>query len=206
MAGGVFNRRTFEPELQSTTTAVTRDIALVLDRSGSMRSQNKIGDLKAAVNIFLNVLDATRNDERVSLATYSTTGTKDVDMTSNLDRIRNAVQRMPAAGFTAIGQGLQLGSDSLESDDQSRPFSDKAIVVLTDGRENRAPFVNEVLPDILAAQHVVHTITFGSGADQTLMRNLATATGGTHQHAPNGAALRDAFETIARSLAVVLID
>jgi Ca-activated chloride channel family protein len=204
--GGILGQPIFEPQMRSSTTAIVRDIALVLDRSGSMRSQNKINDLKAAMSIFLDILDSTRSDERVSLTSYSTTGTKDQDMTSNLGLIRNAVNQMQAAGFTAIGQGMQIGSNSLEFDPQARPFSDKAIVLLTDGIENRGPFVNEVLPAVVNRGHVVYTITFGAGADQTLMRQVADATGGKHFHAPNGQALRDVFRDISSTLAVVMIE
>ena len=204
--GGILGQPDFEPVMQSSTTSIVRDIALVLDRSGSMRSQNKINDLKTAVNVFLDILDSTRADERVSLTSYSTTGTKDVDMTSNLARIRDAVNQYPAAGFTAIGQGMRIGSDSLEFDPQTRPFSDKAIVLLTDGIENRGPFVNEVLPLLVDRRHVCYTITFGAGADQGLMRDVADATGGKHFHAPNGQALIDVFNEIARTLAVVMIE
>jgi Flp pilus assembly protein TadG len=204
--GGMLGQPDFEPQMQSSTTSVVRDIALVLDRSGSMGSQNKINDLKTAVNVFLDVLDSTRADERVSLTSYSTTGTKDVDMTSNLGQIRDAVNQMQATGYTAIGQGMQIGSDSLEFDARTRPFSDKAIVLLTDGIENRGPFVNEVLPLVVDRHHTTYTITFGSGADQALMRRVADATGGKHFHAPNGQALIDIFNEIARTLAVVMIE
>ncbi len=204
--GSLLGTGTFEPELQSTTTSVVRDIALVLDRSGSMASQNKINELKIAVNIFLDIMDATTSDERVSLTSYSTTGTKDQDMTSNLNLVRSAVNQMPAAGFTAIGQGLQIGSDSLVFDSNSRPFAEKTIILLTDGIENRGPFTIPVLNGILPRNQVIHTITFGAGADQNLMRQVASATGGTHTHAPSGQALRDAFETIARTLAVLTIE
>lgn len=204
--GGLLGTSTFEPELQSTSTSVVRDIALVLDRSGSMADQNKINDLKAAVNIFLDILQATPSDERVSLTSYSTTATKDQDMTSRLNLVRSAVAQMNANGFTAIGQGLQLGSDSLLFDANSRPFAEKTIVLLTDGIENRGPFTMPVLNGILPRKQVIHTITFGDGADQNLMRRVATLTGGTHVHAPTGQSLRDAFETIARTLAVLTIE
>lgn len=204
--GGLLNRREFEPVMSTTTTGLVRDIAIVLDRSGSMRSENKIGALISSVNVFLSILNPTAADERVSLATYSTTGRKDVAMTSDLHLIHSAVNGLVADGFTAIGQGLQIGSDSLEFDANSRPFAEKSIVLMTDGIENRAPFVNTVVPEAVARNHRIHTVTFGSGADQALMRDIANRTGGVHRHAEDGEDLREIFREIAKTLAVVLVE
>ncbi len=203
--GGFLGVTEFQPQTLCIAASTVRDIALVLDRSGSMQSEGKIDDLKAGVSIFLDILEATPADERVSLSTYSTTGTKDIDMTSDLEQVRRAVNRLPAEGFTAIGQGMRHGSDSLEFDANSRRFAEKSIVLLTDGIENRGPFVRQVLGEVVARDQVVHTITFGRDADQNLMRLVANQTGGTHRHAPDGAALREAFEEIARTLAVIVI-
>ena len=203
--GNILGTPTFQPNFTATSTSFVRDIALVLDRSGSMTGQ-KIDDLKSAVSIFISILEGTPADERVSLASYSTTSSKDVAMTSDLSVIRADVNDYRAGGFTAIGQGLQVGIDSLEFDSNSRPFAQKTIVLMTDGIENRAPPVESIVPAAQARGYTIHTITFGAGADRALMRRVATRTGGTHQHASTGADLEEAFRAIAETLAVVMID
>ena len=50
----------------------------------------------------------------------------------------------------------------------------------------------------------VHTITFGSGADQTRMADLAAMRNGQHFHAPDNATLIDIFRDIAATLPVVM--
>ncbi len=203
--GSVLGSNAFEPQITSTSTGLVRDIALVVDRSGSMKGQ-KIEDLKSGISIFLGVLEATPADERVSLTTYSTSGTKEVDMTSNLGQIRAVADQLRARGRTAIGKAMTIGSDSLVNDELSRQFAQKTIVLMTDGRENVAPFVDSVLSVPVDRGQVIHTITFGAGAEQSLMRRVADQTGGSHQHADDGADLEAAFRRIAKSLAVVLID
>lgn len=205
LLGGILNTPTFQPSVQTTSTAVVRDIALVLDRSGSMQTNDKIGDLKSAVNIFLGLMDNTPSDERISLTTYSTTGTKDVDITSNLAGVSRVVQAMPAQGFTAIGEGLEFGSDSLVNDPLSRRFAEKTIILLTDGRENRGIDAIDVVPVAQGRNQKIFTITFGADADQNLMRQVADATGGFHQHADDGGDLEEAFRTIAETLSVVVV-
>ena len=203
--GGLLGKDSFEPVFTSSATGLVRDIALVLDRSGSMEGQ-KMTDLKTAVGLFLSILDDTSSEERVSLSSYSTTGSKDVHMTSDLTLITSAVEAYPATGFTAIGQGLQFGTDSLVSDANARPFAEKAIILMTDGIENREPFVDTVVPTAQLRDHVVFTISFGSDADQALMQQVALDTGGEHFHAADGDELRQVFLDIARTLAVTTIE
>ena len=205
LMGSILGTPFFEPEIQSTSTAFVRDIALVLDRSGSMTGQ-KIRDLKDAVSIFLAILEATPSDERVSLASYSTTSLKDLAMTSNLGSVRARVNAYEAGGFTAIGQGLQVGINSLHRDSSSRPFAEKTIVLMTDGIENRNPPVETIVPQAIARGYTIHTVTFGANADRALMQRVADATGGTHRFAATGSDLREAFREIARTLAVLMID
>ncbi len=205
LLGRLVGTASFSPTIICSSTSATRDIAIVLDRSGSMRGQ-KIEDLKAAVGVFLGVLEATNAEERVSLSSYSTRGSKDLSMSASLDPIRARVNDYQADGWTAIGQGLQIGTDSLESDPQSRPLADKILILMTDGIQNRSPSAESVLPTVKAREHVCHTISFGSDADQSLMQRIASETEGRHYHAPNGDALKQAFEEIAKRLSVVLID
>ena len=181
------------------------NVAIVLDRSGSMRGQ-KLRDLKSAVQVFITILQDTSSDERVSLSSYATSGSKDVNMTSNLASITAAVNRYGANGFTAIGQGLNFATNSLESDSLARPFAEKTIILMTDGIENRTPFVGSVVPTAQRRNHTIYTITFGQGADQRLMRQVAADTGGLHFHADNGAQLRQVFLDIAQTLAITTIE
>lgn len=205
LLGGILETPTFQPSVQTVSTSVVRDIALVLDRSGSMQTNDKIGDLKSAVSIFLGLMEDTLSDERISLSTYSTTGTKDIDVTSDLALLSRVVQSMPANGFTAIGEGLQFGSESLVNDPLSRRFAEKTIILLTDGRENRGIDAIDVVPVVQQRNQKIFTITFGADADQDLMRQIAADTGGFHQHADDGGDLEEAFRTIAETLSVIVV-
>ena len=80
------------------------------------------------------------------------------------------------------------------------------MIVMTDGNQNRG--INPLIAaeECLAANVVVHTITFSDGADEALMQEVAEITGGTHLHATTNAQLVEAFLTIARQLEVILIE
>jgi len=171
-----------------------------------MASQGKFEALGNAVDVFLSTLEDSPQNEHVSLSVYSDQVRKPQTLTPNLNLIRTAFAEETPGGFTAIGRGLGSGLDSIQNDPLVRPFAIKSIIVMTDGRHNRG-----VEPRVLARQAaregiVVHTVTFSPEADRARMREVADLTGGMYLHADTNEQLVEVFETIARSLAQVLIE
>ena len=234
--GQVLGVSTFEPSQVATSTQLDRDICLVVDRSGSMMrdlvSQNvpggfcnpphptlsRWGGLNVAVAGFLAELDNTAQREQCGLASYSQAGsrcgitftTSDINSQLEFDYqiIRDEMARLssqPVAGFTNIAAGIDNGILIL-TDPQARPFAVKTMVVMTDGRKNRG--IEPVISARRAAtlDITIHTVTFSDEADFPRMRDVASATGGQHFHAPDAAALERIFRQIAATLPVLLTD
>ncbi len=204
--GRTFGITHFEPEQMAVAARLDRDIALVLDRSGSMNSQGRWVALKRALQVFLNELDATPQVEQVSLVSYSSTASLDQALTTDLRRIRTAFNRLRPSGNTAIGYGLLKGSDSLEDASLARPYAVKTIIVMTDGNQNTGPSPAVTVQTAVSRKQTVHTITFGAGANQALMANVAQQGGGIYIHAPDDQALKDAFREIAANLPIVFAE
>ncbi|MEO8268329.1 MAG: hypothetical protein ABI557_01340, partial [Aureliella sp.] len=77
----------------------------------------------------------------------------------------------------------------------------------TDGQHNTGPGPDVTVATPIARGQTVHTITFSSEANQTLMRQVAQSTqGGIHIHADDAADLAAAFQSIARTLSVTLVE
>ena len=203
--GPVFGVTDFSPNIASTATRTERDIALVLDVSGSMTGE-RFTALSEAVDTFLNVLEATPQDERVSLSVYETDARHVQPVTANLDLIRDAFAEESTDGNTAIGLGLEKGLDSILNDANGRAFAIKSIVLMTDGNHNTGVIPEDVAVACANANVSVITVTFKDGADEVRMQNVADITGGQHFHADTGAELEDTFRTIAQQLAVMLIE
>ena len=201
----MFSTTQFEPQQFATGAANVRDIALVLDISGSMAGA-KILALKAAVNDFLDELETSSPNAQVSLATYATTASRRLPLSNQLQTVRDQTNLLVAAGLTAIGDGIMAGSDSLQFDPATRPFAFKSMVVLTDGNHNtgRSPFT--AIQTAIDRGQQVHGISFGTGANQTMMRQLAESADGIYIHADDAGDLSNAFRQIARSLSVILVD
>lgn len=205
MFGSFFGVSSFEPRTTAIAAHSERDIALVLDVSGSMADFGRFPALRNALDVFLNELDSSPHVEQVSLSVYSTTARKRVDLTSDLNRIRTAFATEIPLGFTAIGQGLQLGRNSLLSDANSRRFALKTVVLMTDGNHNRGVEPAVIAADCARNNIQVHTVTFSRDADLSRMRDVARIAGGVHFHANTNEELIEQFRLIARQLKVVLI-
>lgn len=208
---GLFDRKIFEPVKSAVATQIDRDVALVLDRSGSMGTVTTTGtrwsDLQVAVQAFLNALGTTPQDELVGLATYSTSATRDEDMSLNYAQVMATVNTKSPGGWTAVGLGILAGRQIVTHAAFTRPTAQKTIVVMTDGIHNTG-----VNPEIEARDaHVtygitVHTITFSDEADQAWMQLVASEGGGQHWHADDQATLIAVFEEIAANLPTLLTE
>ncbi len=204
--GGIFGVDTFSPVQTATATRLDRDIALVLDKSGSMAEGGRFESLLAGVDVFVDELTATQPVENVSLTVYDSEPEKLLDITKQLEDIRFALEGVTPEGFTGIGDAMRVGLDSLLNDPNARNLALRSMIVMTDGNQNRGIDAMIAAEECRAANVVVHTITFSDGADENLMREVAEHTGGTHLHATSNGQLVDAFRTIARQLEVILIE
>ena len=253
---GPFND--FQPTNAAISTQVDRDIALILDRSGSMAEStidwsqhysyewvwsgrrwrqvvvwddpdmedayndwydgyvdwyyggdgappnSRWEELTIDVNAFVDVLDNTDQEELVSVATFSTSASLDLQLTSTYDVIRDLVADTTPGGATAIGQGMNTGLPTLMSN-FARPYAAKTIVILTDGINNQNPDPVSVAQTILADNNVtIHTVTFSDGANQEDMAEVASIGGGRHYHADSTDELVEIFEEIANNLPTIL--
>ncbi len=204
--GPLFGVTDFEPIQSAVAARTDRDIALVLDVSGSMNGAGRIEALRNALSIFLAELKDSPQDERVSLTVYSSTSRRVLGLTSDLDSIQTAFLRQKINGGTAIGLGLTDGLASILNDAGQRPFALKSIVIMTDGIHNTG--LSPLIPAVAcAASNIeVHTITFSQGASKGLMQQVAQIGGGIHLHADTNQQLVDQFKIIANQLRVLLIE
>jgi uncharacterized protein YegL len=203
--GRIFNVPTFQVQEFTTATFIQRDIVLVVDRSGSMLDFNKFNDLRSAVSVFIQILEDSPVDERVGLASYSTTETEDVQLTDRISLINTAMNAMPVNGFTNISGGIDAGGRVMFKG-TNRDFVERTMIVLTDGLQNRGRPARLAAADVAARGTTIHAITFGSDADQGAMRQVASIGGGRFFHANNGAQLRQVFTEIALTLSTIITE
>jgi hypothetical protein len=229
----LFTQSSFETSIQSVSTQVELDIAIVLDRSGSMAYADRepavyppvpaaanpdwfFGDPAPedarwfdavnATSAFLNALDASPQSEHVSLVTYADSASIDVALTSNYSEVMAGLDVFTQAlegGGTNIASGIYQGSSSL-ANAAARPFASRVIVIMTDGNYNLGSNPKYAARTVAGSGTMVFTVTFSEEAGQWAMMETAREGGGKHFHATSGADLVAVFEEIAHSLPTLI--
>ncbi len=156
------------------------NIAIVMDRSGSMKGE-KIQQAKRAA---LAAIDRLRDDDIVSVVTYDTNVRVLVPATkaSDRDAIRQAIEGIQADGNTALFAGVAKGASEV------RKFLDdkhvNRIILLSDGLANVGPSSPSELEQLglslLKEKISVSTLGLGNGYNEDLMTSLAAASSGNH--------------------------
>lgn len=224
----------FQAQKSSVSTQVEVDIALVIDRSGSMAyGANEVAafppipasaplgwdfcdpvppnsrwlNVVDAVDVFLDELTTSPSNELVSLTTYNHTSTTNQNLTGDYDLIRAGLvpySNSFCAGGTNIGGGINGGASALALSPNARPNAVKVIVLLTDGIHNIGYNPERAAKAAVASGVVIHTITFSDEAEQSLMRKVASVGGGIHFHATSASDLIVVFQEIAKQLPTLL--
>ena len=184
---------------------ITRDVVLVVDRSGSMSEgdgtgRHKIDAAKDAVSLFVQLVQAGTGN-RAGLVSFSTTaGPPSFAIANVTDPNKNAliggppfagglVGGLTPGGMTSIGEGLDAGRAQFPMPGANP----RAILLLTDGLQNTPRFIADVEAALVGID--VHSIGLGSESnlDGALLSALSTSHGGLYTRASSGLALLKFF-------------
>jgi hypothetical protein len=163
------------------------DQVLVIDRSGSM-DYGPDPRLPAAKDAASFYVDVTRNHDGLAVVPYHTTVEPDpwpmqevTQLGGERDSAKDYINALDGGSMTSIGAGLLEAVKELEDSTTDNPLC--SLVLLSDGMENTAPMWegNPTLQaTVVGTGCPVTTIAFGPESDETLMQEIATATGGLY--------------------------
>jgi Ca-activated chloride channel family protein len=171
------------------------DAVIVFDRSGSMAGAR----LKGAREGLLAFLGRLRSDDQVVLLTFN----GDIDPPTPPESpaaLVPQVQGIFADGQTALYDAILRGRDLADASSKSDRRHIHAVVVLTDGEDNRSQLKLPDLLDKLASAEQggvrVFTIGYGGEASEGALRRIAERTGGAYYHGDVDN-IRSVYEEIA---------
>lgn len=176
------------------------NVYLVVDVSGSMQGR-KLADVQEALHLFVAQIEGDL--ERVGLITFASSAREIVPLTQlgeGRSGLTRAIDSLSAQGNTALLDAVDLAVTKLvDLNDHERI---NAIVVMTDGRENRSRTnLSEVAYRLrLTVQSdlpvVVFCIAYGRDADMDVLRALSDASGG-FTSVGNEETIRSLYKTLS---------
>ncbi|MFV8752076.1 VWA domain-containing protein [Nannocystaceae bacterium ST9] len=183
------------------------DIAIVLDLSESMASDDIYPDRLSAAKAVIDDFIARRPNDRIALVGFGSTASTIAPLTLDHHVLRSLIARLSLQVIdgrsTAIGAGLGVGLNRLESSDATS----KIMVLLTDGMHN----ADGIDPDSAAQEAanrgvIIYTVLMGrhdlgaGSVDPQQLERLASATGGYAYLATDVDELAGSFQALLDEL------
>ncbi len=174
------------------------DVFQVLDRSGSMGGtatagmpDTKIQKLRDASSQFIGIMRPNVGN-RLGLVQFNQNvvpfpanaedalSVLDGNKANQLQTV--AVPSIVHGGSTSIGDGLQEALNGVLSA-SAEPEHDRAILLVTDGKENTPLWISDVQSNLINDDVTVFALGlgYGSGINESKLVDLAEATGGTYR-------------------------
>ncbi len=187
---------------RETEAAEAVDIALIIDSSGSMSSNDPRNMRRDAAKVFIGAMQA---DDQVAVIDFDHV----VRVPFSLQRVGidrsaayAAVNTIDSSGNTNLRAALQTGLDQLN---RSTADNKKAAVFLTDGYDTAGNSDAAILS--VASQYAANgwrVFTVGlvasSSVDEALLRQIATSTGGQYEPLTSPDDLVRIYNTIQRKV------
>ena len=152
-----------------------RDIALVLDVSGSMGG-TPMNETKNASERFINTV--LKEDSSIGVVTYDNTSMCIADFCMNERYLKNAIQNLNSGGGTNMEAGLSQAYSMLQSSNAKK----KIIVLMSDGEPNEGKTGDELIEFAETIKNegiYIYTLGFFSNSHdktspQALLENIAS--------------------------------
>jgi len=193
--------------LAGTGEKLPLDAVIVMDSSGSMKQSDPRELRKPAAKLFINLLGEA---DRVSVMSFSDnaypiTYLAQLNTAENEQRALQATDKVSSKGMlTNIHAALVRGIELLK--DSHAQGHDPVLVLMSDGKldvgdkirneELRQKIQNDLLPTLKEKSIRVFSIAFTTQSDQSLLQQIADASGGSYTLAETDDKLHIAFSKI----------
>lgn len=181
--------------LAVTTSNASLRVGLLIDRSGSMQTDNRWRDAATAADVFI---DAMRPQDAAFVTVFTTNTVTLQNLTSDHTLLKNAIPRTVPTGGTALYDAVYTGTLQFNT---RQGQSKNVLIALTDGKDtNSQKSLAQAIAQAQSAGVAIYTIGLGKDADQDGLQRIATETGGKFYNAPSGEQLQNLYRQIAEVL------
>ena len=129
-------------------------IVFAVDASGSMGAQKRMKAAKEAILSML--LDSYQKRDKIGLVAFRKEGAQTLlDITASVDLAQKKLQQLPTGGRTPLAAGLYQSWQLLKARRLKDPELLPMLVLVTDGRANRALWTEDPVADALRAAELI---------------------------------------------------
>lgn len=149
------------------------NISFSIDTSGSMRENDPKNQRGEFIKEMIGKLDATNN--HISIVDFDGYVRVLYPLGEDYDKAKDSLDYLDSNGGTSIDKGMQVGADQLLNTDAY-----KVVFLLTDGETSNETAVYDLLDNEKYKDVVFYTVGLGRGADNELLNEISSKTGGKH--------------------------
>lgn len=163
------------------------NIVLLIDVSGSMSSDDKLGLLKDGFEILVDQFDA---QDRIAIVTYAGSAGVVLESTpgDEKNKIKKAIQKLGSGGSTAGAEGINTAYEIAQ--EHFIPGGNNRIIIGTDGDFNVGPSSQEELVSLIEEKRelgiFLTVLGVGSGnLNDGMLEQIADNGNGTYEYIDN---------------------
>lgn len=159
---------------------------LAIDCSGSMKTNDPITTQNnryvcERINAAEGFVKIMNSSDQTAIVLFDSTAKVAVDMTSDKDKLKNALQKVVSSGGTSFDAAIKASLAELDSYVNS-VYTVNRILLLSDGESSASA---SLLQDAKDKKIPIYTIGLGSGSYDYILKNISDSTGGEFYKAFN---------------------
>jgi len=157
-----------------------------------------INDAKNASKIFVDEIDPANDTS--GLVAFNKTAYLLQNLTNETQDVKDAIDTMVGGGTTAVGEGIYKATE--EFINNGRTYANWVQILLTDGRTNAGRKPEYAAQNASEENITIYTIGLGEPSyyNETLLKLIASMTGGKYYHAPDSTKLGEIYKEIATEI------
>ncbi|UCE37960.1 MAG: VCBS repeat-containing protein [Thermoplasmata archaeon] len=174
---------------------ISQDVIFCMDSSSSMLSSDPSRERIAGAKYYVDLLSYPA---RAGVVDFDDTSRLVIGLTDDYDAVKAALNSINDDGMTDMSRGLILSINELINNGNYN--YNRIIILLTDGSNNYPIQDDATLAEAQRAADngiIIYTIGLGDNADEALLQQVASITGGKYYWSPTPDNLQDIFGIIA---------
>lgn len=184
--------KVWEQEIAYNKAGEDIDLALVIDTSGSMSSNDRN---KLRVSLSQSFVDMMGENDRVTVISFGSYAYMLQPLTTDKTAAKKALTRINASGGTQMYDAIARAENELINN--AAENKRQLIIVLTDGYSSSSRYNTESSLIKTAQDNDIAIYTIGLGTiNYNLLNNLATQTGGTYYYASTATDLESIYNEL----------